>query len=182
MATESDLKLIDEIIKKYYTITNNDRDREYKDDICSLIAHFNKGISNKIDHATRFNFLTPFLLKKHEVKFEKDKYKLNETKSNKQIKRGVYTGIKRNNEPAPEPETASVTNPEPVIVINPIIPEKFKSIDEIIKKYYIFTQNDEDREYKDDIIILIGHINKPLSDKIKNTHKSDDLTQYLKSV
>ena len=33
MATESDLKIIDEIIKKYYTITNNDSDREYKDDI-----------------------------------------------------------------------------------------------------------------------------------------------------
>ena len=46
---------------------------------------------------------------------------------------------------------------------------EIKSIDEIIKKYYTITCNDDDREYMEDIIMLIGHINKPLSDKIKKT-------------
>ena len=42
MATESDLKIIDDIIKKYYTITKDNNDREYRDDIIEVIAHFNK--------------------------------------------------------------------------------------------------------------------------------------------
>ena len=56
---------------------------------------------------------------------------------------------------------------------------EIKSIDEIIKKYYTITHSDDDHEYKEDIIKLIGHINKPLSDKIKNTRKLNSLTLCL---
>jgi len=182
MATETaDLKTIDDIIKKYYTFTKDDDDREYRTDIIELISHFNKRIAKKIITDKRSNLLTPCLIK-HDVKFVKDTGKLNDSKSKRH---GVYMGIKRNTTEIPE---SQIELPEPqvptppVIVINPTIPEKFKSIDEIIKKYYTITCSDKDREYMDDIIILIGHINKPLSDKIKNTHKSSDLTKYLELI
>ena len=115
-----------------------------------------------------------------DVKFDKDICKLNNSKSKRH---GVYRESKGMQQKFLSHKYLSPYKLLAVIVINPIIPEKYKSIDEIIKKYYIITGNiKEDREYMEDIIILIGQINKPLSDKIKNTRKLSGLTKYLELI
>ena len=118
MATE--IKIIEDIIKKYYTKTEDNKDREYRDDIIEVIAHFNKRLADAEDNAKKINYLTPCLDKKDGVTFEKDMYKIGETnKSAKSTrsgkrKRGVFIGIKRNATELPEietPESQQVPSP-----------------------------------------------------------------------